>query len=158
VICRRLSGSSSFCGFCYMNLVRGRNHCGHEGYVVDFDLLARAKMGKFLRKKADARGYSPLGPVAKGSAFAETYPCLFEYLTVTQWEDKTPRESSTLLLFVDDGRFKACLTDKDSGRYVFLTAGSVEALLNALEVGLVDDQLDWRKKTPFPGQGKNGRG
>jgi len=115
-------------------------------------------MGKFLKKKPVGKQYSPLGVPAAESRFAADYPCLYEYLTVSQWEDKSPRLTSTLLLFVDEGRWKVCFTDKDADRYVFLTGLTVEGILNALEAGLKDDQLDWRKRREPPSAQKGGKG
>jgi hypothetical protein len=55
----------------------------------------------------------------------------------------------TLLLFVEAGRLKGCLNDRDMARSVFVSAESLEGLLDAMETGLADETLEWRAK-PAP--------
>jgi len=73
------------------------------------------------------------------------YPVLLEFLTSTVWgEDKTARVPGTLLLFTEAGAFKAMLRDRDDPGVAFVTSGSLDGLLAALEAGLASGGLDWR--------------
>jgi len=49
-------------------------------------------------------------------------------------------------VFVEDGCLKGCLNDREAGRSVFMTADSLESLLDDLEAGLSTDSLQWRAK------------
>lgn len=81
-------------------------------------------------------------------------PTLHQFLSDTQWDDGGARVPGTLLLFCEQGRYKACLNDRDGSRSVFVSGDSVEAILDALEAGLADDDLEWRAK---PAQQSKGR-
>lgn len=83
-----------------------------------------------------------IGPADE--AWAEAHPALLEYLSVETWADGRARTTSTVLIFYDTGACKACLNDRDNGRVAFVSAGSPETVLAALERGLEDDTLDWR--------------
>jgi hypothetical protein len=71
-------------------------------------------------------------------------PLLFEFLTETRWEDGTERQPGTMILFCEQGRFKACLNDKELQRVAFCTAETLEGLLEACNEGFGDDGHDWR--------------
>jgi len=81
-------------------------------------------------------------------------PLLHLFLTDDKWDDGAPRVAGTILLFAEGGRYKACLNDRDGGRSVFVSGDSVEAILDALEAGLADDNLEWRAKAPSGGKGR----
>lgn len=78
----------------------------------------------------------------------ERAPALGAYLTCDTWPDGKPRSHSTLIIFVQDGMFKACLSDKDTNMGLWSSAKSFDDLLEALEARLTDDRPDWRKSKP----------
>jgi len=80
------------------------------------------------------------------SDFTSLLPALSEHLILTQYMDGTPRQTSTLLIFVDEGVLKLCLSDREVGRTCFVTGRTFEEALKTLDAGLVDDTLDWRTK------------
>jgi hypothetical protein len=80
----------------------------------------------------------------EGTPFEKRCPALWEYLTVTAWPDGTPRVPSSLTLFLADGLFKACLSDKEAERVCFVSGASLEALLASLEASLAQHKADWR--------------
>lgn len=82
------------------------------------------------------------------------YPALTEFLTVSRWEDDSPRVPGSVTLFFDDHLWKLCLNDKDSGRISFVTADSPEGVLAAAERGLQASSLDWRAQRPPGGRGR----
>lgn len=92
------------------------------------------------------------------SEWCEAYPLLWEHLVETRWEDGSTRETSTLLLFAEDGRWKGCLNDRAEARSVFLAALTPEGVFEALEAGLRSEGLDWRAKPPrTPSRGGGGK-
>lgn len=50
-----------------------------------------------------------------------------------------------MTVFCEDGKFKAAITDKDSGMVAFLSSDSFQGLLEALDRGLGNGSLDWRQ-------------
>jgi hypothetical protein len=82
-------------------------------------------------------------------------PALVEYLLSDKWDDGKVRVTSTLLLFVDQGEWKACLNDRDGGRVAFVTAGTVAGLLGALEEQLQAGSAEWRASKPWRKGGRH---
>lgn len=131
------------CGLCYSNR-RGRScYAGHWGYGKQRK-KEKHSMADFLRKKSKEEKKGPLQQDFTMCEFAKRYPCLHEWLTLDKWEDGTHREPSTLLLFLDDGRPKGCLNDREGGKVVFVAAWTFTDVLVAMEEGLLADTLDWR--------------
>lgn len=148
---KRRAGAT-WCGRCYENL-RGRaNHPGHlhcrRKRTSDGD---GSRMG--LRKPVSNGGY-PVGSAGDApSDAAIMFPALFEMLTATAWEDGSPRTTSSLLLFFEDGWFKACVNDRAAGRTGWATGRSADAALASLEASIANDSVEWRKSQ----QAKNRR-
>lgn len=149
--CPRTESYSAWCGLCYDN-ARGRgNHRGHGGYrpvrVIYGESLYMA-----LKKRVveDTGAHEPMSP----GLFGKSYPTLFEFLTGTAYETGERRIPGTLSLFMDQGAIKACLNDKDQGLTTFSSASTVDRLFAALEKGLAEDTLVWRKPAPFSAKKK----
>lgn len=90
----------------------------------------------------------PVGGTGKfptPNCLAERSPTLGHFLCDECWPDGEARQRSTLVVFVEDGTFKACLSDKDSGTSLWASCKSFDDLLEALEARLTDDRPDWRK-------------
>lgn len=101
-------------------------------------------MGDFLKARP-AEGEQPLqAQDLQGDQLVRDFPCLFEYLTLTRWEDGTARVPSSLTLFLDEGRLKACLHDRDMGRVAFVAGWAPVPVLRALEEGLLEGTVEWR--------------
>lgn len=81
------------------------------------------------------------------------YPLVLEMLSATTYEDGGPRQTSTLLLFVEGGTVKGCLNDRDIGRTAWAASTTLEGLLASFESRLEKDGLEWR-----PGGGKRPQG
>jgi len=93
-----------------------------------------------------------VGPVEKpwdDEAFAKTHPTLTEMLYATSYEDKSPRTTSTLLIFCDNGVLRVCLNDRDNNRSAFLTGETVEGTLLALEDQLATQTVEWKMKAGY---------
>lgn len=71
------------------------------------------------------------------------FPTLFDFLTLTGWGGKA-RKTGTMLVFCEDGKWKACVTDRDGGHYAFHSSDTLEGLLKALDDALRGGALDWR--------------
>ena len=88
--------------------------------------------------------------------FHERFPNLADVLFSKQHRGSA-REPGKLVLFVDDGRIKVCLTCPTEEVKAFITIASPQTLCEELEDGLLKGTIDWRvdsprqkgKKSPF---------
>lgn len=67
-----------------------------------------------------------------------------EYLTSEKYPDGSSRERSTIMLFVETGVVKVCLTDRDQSRQMWRAGQSLEECLQELEDALQSNVQDWR--------------
>lgn len=72
-------------------------------------------------------------------------PTLAAYLQEDAWPDGEARQRSTMVVFVEEGTFKACLSEKDAGMSLWAASGSFWGILEAMEARLTEDRPDWRK-------------
>jgi len=79
------------------------------------------------------------------SKMAVKFPALWEFLTLTTWEDGASRTTGSVTIFLGESGLQACIADKDGGRVAFVTADALEGVLQGVEGGLAGDKLDWRK-------------
>lgn len=138
-----------WCGECYAN-VRGRAaYKGHRSYRPRVIPQGEGVMSVLRRRDAAGGGNSVNGVVSK-CALAATHPGLFEFITADCYGPGEPRVPGTVLVFVDSGLLKACLSDRDQGLVAFVSGASLQALLRAIEDGLRGDNLDWRQASKPP--------
>lgn len=142
-----------WCPQCYAN-VRGRsNYRGHRGYragrthsVEGWNVLRRSGSGA-----GSSGGVAWHGP---DDDLLSPYPGVCDFLGQDQWEDGSPRVTGSLTLFLDDGRLKACVSDKDGHRILFVTGSTLAAILDAVEVAVVSGEGDWRPVRQPAGGGR----
>lgn len=92
--------------------------------------------------------------LVRTSTLFSAMPTILEFLSVQQWDDGATRASGRLSLFVESGRWKACVSDPDGKRIAFVSAEDLDSLLLTVEVGLEQDTLDWRPEKVWAGKGK----
>lgn len=96
----------------------------------------------------------------QGAANAEVAPCamavqmplLFDHLTQRRYDDGSPRRTSSLLLFNDEGTLKLMLREPDAGLCCWVGGESLEGVFAALEAALGDPEHEWRVDRQQPGQ------
>ncbi len=93
----------------------------------------------------------PLGEI--DPVFRKSCPYLWEFMSGTTYEDGSERKLPSITIFVGPDGLQACLNDRDQGLVAFVTATGLAGLWTALEQGLREDRLDWRRASP-PGQRK----
>jgi len=81
--------------------------------------------------------------------FEADYPTLAEYLTADRWDDGKPRTTSTILIFLDGKALKVCLNDRDNNRSVFVSDPTFAGALLKLELGLLQNSLEWRSRQTY---------
>lgn len=74
-------------------------------------------------------------------------PSIVQFLTLEKWGDGATRQTGTLLLLYEGGLWKVWINDRDAGRAAWLSAASLDALWQTLEVRLDSDELEWRAAT-----------
>lgn len=98
----------------------------------------------FLKKLDPAANGRTAGGSCHDPEFASTFPGLWEYLSSHTYDDGSPRVSSTLLVFVEDGLVKLCLNDRDQGMVSFLSAPTYAEALLEMDHRVVEGKLEWR--------------
>lgn len=93
------------------------------------------------------------GPaLAAPEDFTDLFPHLWSFMTQTRWEDGTARLPSTVSVFLQHGKWTACLTEKNWGLILFATADRLEGLWEALDARLAEPKADWRQDRKVAGQ------
>lgn len=116
-----------------------------RGYEELYTEAVVAIMKRRAREDANALG----SPTKDGAKMAERHPNLTEYLTADKWDDGDERQTSTLLVFTDDGIFKAVLNDRAEERALWASGASYLDALDALEAMLASGEGEWRAQTGF---------
>jgi len=107
---------------------------------------------EFMRKpEIGPTGSSPPVP-AHDEQFRVLFPTLWEYVTHTVWDDGSPRETTTLFLFVSEGRWKLMLKDRARDLISFLVGDTMDEVFRSAEQALFEDKMDWRVDRPPPGR------
>lgn len=78
------------------------------------------------------------------SALLGDFPTLVEFLVRQGWPDGVERKTGTLTLSAQDGVWKGCLTDRDGMLKSWVSAMTIQELLELIEAGLEADELAWR--------------
>jgi len=102
-----------------------------------------------LKKPKPGEKAGPVEAPWDDEAFAKTYPTITEMLYATSYEDKTLRQTSTLLIFCDNGVLRICLNDRDNQRSAFVTGETVEGTLLKLEDQLATQTVEWKNKAGY---------
>jgi hypothetical protein len=90
---------------------------------------------------------------SEAPVWATAYPSLSEYVSSAVWEDGTPRETSTLLMFFEEGLFKMCLTDRALQRSLWSSGEEPADCWATLEVLLTEGRGEWRKSKGYGNKG-----
>lgn len=141
-----------WCGYCYENARKRSNYKGHYGYRKSPSMW-RSEVGRFIgTKPTSSPGAKPADRFVD-DALAALYPALWEYLSVSAFEGGEVRQTSTLLLFTEDGLVKACLKDRELERTAWMSASSLSGVLSLLNEALEGDVAEWRVHR-LPAKGK----
>jgi hypothetical protein len=106
------------------------------------------------RKPAAVNGSASSTSKSLGAGLLSPFSELWGFLTTTQYEDGTKRQTGKLSVSCESGMLGLLLTDPETGQYAFLNGHSLDDLLLEAETRMGDGSLSWR---PSRWQGK-GRG
>ena len=146
-------GCGERCPYCNENIKGRCNHRGHRGYRA-----AKRKprpLEYIMRRVSAESGRGDDGSIGPSDdTLSSDHPLLHEHLVTANWEDGSERETSTLLLFVGQGAWKACLNNRSEGLTLWASGSSLAGAMEALERALDTSAPDWRRNRPGRGQKK----
>jgi len=76
--------------------------------------------------------------------FRRQFPVLWDFLTL-DGINGTARKLGSLTIFIQDGKVKGWLNDKDQGYFAVVSADTFSGLWEALDKGLERGTLEWRE-------------
>ena len=97
------------------------------------------------RPKKGPEASAPTPGVLDGT-LEKDYPNVWAHLYQDRYDDGTPRKTSTLLFFLDEGKCKVCVNDREMNRSFFRAAAGLYDALEAVEEALESGSADWRAR------------
>jgi len=98
-------------------------------------------------RRPDAEAAPLTGQPLSDEVFSGFFPRLFAHMSETRWDDGKPRKTTTLLVFVENGKWKAHVNDRDGKRGFWVTADAWEELLLAADGAIESLSTEWRRDT-----------
>lgn len=102
-------------------------------------------MARYLQEPEKTSAAALLSQGVELCEIATGHPAVWEHLTEVAWGSGAKRQTSTLMLFVEDGLVKLCLHDRAQGRSCWCSGASLTKALQALEAGLEGRTVEWRR-------------
>ena len=134
-----------WCWRCYEGLRGRRFYRGHFGPGPSIAVTSEDVDMMIRRGLASSTGPGGGGAYPAGESLAGDLPGLLEFLCVEQWDPQTPRTTGTVLIFVEAGQLKACLSDRDAAMVTFCTAPDLLSLLQVCNGVVLGGAADWRR-------------
>lgn len=108
----------------------------------------------YLQKRDKAPAKVNGSQMAVGGSLEGEFEAMAEFVSAGNWSDGTVRVPGTLLICTGEGRWRAWLNDRDGEVAAWVSASSLQLLLEAVEMGLREGSLEWRAVAKRPGKGK----
>jgi len=132
-----------FCGLCYeQRRGRSRGHGKRPPLVLDSPLSTQ-EVFDMAMKRAEATVRSNGGANDDDPVFLDWYPHLHERLSETKWDDGKSRKTDTLMLFREHSMWKILIHDREARCKAWVSSGTWEGVLLALERGIGEGTLEW---------------
>jgi hypothetical protein len=133
------------CMLCYAGAKGRRASKGHFGFRGTGSSITRETWYMALQRRSqEARdGVAAASPVPS-SGYWSKLPTLCEWLSALTWEDGSRRLTGTIMVFGEDGRWKAWLHDRDAAMGCFVSSDTLEGALQAAEKAVGSSGGDWR--------------
>lgn len=105
-------------------------------------------MAKFLKNvKSAVKPDKDATYAATDKDFAKDHPALVEFMTLRKDDAGNVRATSSLLVFCEDGQWKACFSEREEELTLWASSDSFLGLLEALEAMLESPAPQWRTKS-----------
>lgn len=114
-------------------------------------LLQELEMSRAMGVFKDRLCVGPSGKVGSDFTdpdFAQRFPVLYQFVTFPLDDDGNKRQTSTIMIFCEDGQAKACMRERDHGLTLWVSSSSILGCLAALEEGLNETPVPWRATGP----------
>jgi hypothetical protein len=98
-----------------------------------------------MSRRGGGNGKPPSWEELAAEEFVWHFPAVVEFLASCSWGEGVSRTPGTLLLFTDQGCWKAAVHDRDQGETLFVSDKSLEGLLASVERHIVEGSGEWRK-------------
>jgi len=142
--CLRRPPHRTVCPFCSVLILADRYEwfpCDGKKCTFQGTVLMRCPMKKPTMQDPTSR----LPGSCPDQSIVQACPLLHEYLVCTCYEDNSPRERSTISLWIEDSKVKVCLNDKNCKRSLYRAGDTVLEAIESLEEALADEATcDWR--------------
>lgn len=109
-------------------------------------------MGMFSTRRAQPSPAELDADCAPGPRDEKVCPSLWEFLALRRFDDGTARQAGSMTVFVDDGRLKVALSDKEGGMVGFVSLDELADLAKDLEKAILSGKVDWRKQKDTKGK------
>lgn len=97
-------------------------------------------------KKRVQHGGDGVPTASPAILFPKSLQSLKEHMTTCVYPGtNTPRETTTVTMFYDQGQIKVFLNDRDNGVATCVSSSSWDALWIAVEAALNDPDTEWRE-------------
>lgn len=96
------------------------------------------------KRKLDVSLGGGLSPPWDDDMFKEEYPAIFAFLYDTKYEDGSQRAPGSISIFVNGYSLKFAVNDKDRGVVAFVTAPTWAEMMQIVDDGIRNDNLDWK--------------
>lgn len=116
-----------------------RPNGGIEAKGSGSGVLSRALSGRDKGTPASA---------AMDEDFLGEYPVLHTFLTAVKGDDGSPRNTSVLTMFVEDGIWKGVLHERHASLCLWSSGDSWRKVLQHMEERLASGAAEWRKDRP----------
>jgi len=101
-------------------------------------------MAKYLGRKPTNSASLPTDVDGEITGLLRPFPAIAEYMSAAKDSDGKARETATLLVFCEEGRWKARFLDRQSGECLWQAATTFQALLEGLEEHLESGTGEWQ--------------
>lgn len=106
-------------------------------------------MAEFAERRRQAPVRAAGSGVKRDPRVEKDFPATWDLMTTTKLKDGTSVATLTILVFCQDGLWKACVNDRQGEVSSFVSAETALGLLQAIEEGLAGDSLEWRASKPY---------
>lgn len=100
----------------------------------------------FLARRVVLAGGGPAlqQPAGLACTLLGSCPAIRDYLSLEKHDDGTPRDRATLLVFLEAGMVKVCLSDRSESASFWKAGQDVLDIVTAMEADLQAGRAEWR--------------
>lgn len=128
---------------CRLNREHGCNYKGHYGYDRTKPEPAEWPFEMLAKIRREEEGKPPLAP-KQVEPLIHRLPFVNGMLTVTEFDDGSPRVPATMLTYWTGSSWKVCLHDREKGRSVWSEGPTIHGALENIEKDNAEGKTVWK--------------